>query len=99
MLQSLLIQLGGLFGASVDWNCVNVFWRHRCLVEHRFTDHPIIAVRTVVGNESLVAKVPRDTLQGETSPELIRGEKLVKGLGSRSARERNPKSVLRRQHS
>src|SRR5262245_11483307 len=95
MSQSLFVLPGGLFRGSLDWNWVNVLWWHWGLRKHCLAHHPIIAVRTVVGNESLVAKIPGDNLPRETIPELIGREQLVQCFRGRSAREGNPEATLR----
>src|SRR5215471_6065998 len=51
---------------------MNVLWRHRRFGEHRFAGHPKIAFRVVIGDEALVAPVPRHLLPRETVPEFVR---------------------------
>src|SRR6516165_989322 len=95
-LQCEFVAASRVFRDPVGRYWMNVLWRHRRFGEHRFAGHPKIAFRVVVGDEALVAPVPRHLLPRETVPEFLRGQQSIKCLRRRSTRERNTERTMRR---
>src|SRR6516165_7265522 len=96
LLQCEFVAASRVFRGPVGRYRMNVLWRHRRFGEHRFAGHPKIAFRMVVGDEALVAPVPRHLLPRETVPEFLRGQQSIKCLRRRSTRERNTERTMRR---
>src|SRR5437870_13518153 len=74
---------------------MDTLWRDGHLREHGLAAHPVIALRMIMGNEALIAPIPRNTRPGKTSAEIIGSKERVEGLRGRAAGKRYAKSPCR----